>query len=105
MPAGTAMRLDKVVVRSSDIPMPAITNAGTPTAGIVQTQSPPVCTAKYAAVPSAPVAASDMRARRPSASSTSAPAPATRRKPRTPVSESASSSIECARRGASRLSP
>ena len=103
-PAGIAMRPDKVVVRSSDIPMPAITNTGSPTAGIVQTQSPPVCTAKYAAVPSAPVAASDVRARRPSTSSTSAPDPTTRRKPRIrfPRARRARSS---AREGAPRGSP
>ena len=75
MPAGIATRPGSDDARSSDSAIPAMTNAGTPTAGIVHTQSPPVCTAKYAAVPSAPVAASELRARRPMPRAARAPGP------------------------------
>src|SRR4029450_9878443 len=61
MPAGIATRPDIACDRSSDTAIPAKTNAGSPTAGIVHTQSPPVWTVKYAAAPRAPAAASQRR--------------------------------------------
>ena len=86
MPAGIATRPASGDDRSSESAMPTMRNTGSPTAGIVHTQSPPVWTAKYAAAPSAPVARSELRERRAMPNRSAAPDPITSRKPMTPVS-------------------